>query len=885
MNFPPDWLKRFIKRFLDPYLFNSIYGDLLEDYNSNIKETSRFIAKVKFIKSLIGYFRHYHLLKFSSSKPKNSSMDIWKNYFISSIRNLTRNKQNTTISLIGLTVGFASAIAILQYAYYESTYDNFQKENVYRTTHTFTNASATTENASTFFAAKDAFLEEIPEIENATHYLSVNARVKIGEEIFQNTNSRATTPSFFKIFNFEILKGNVEDLDKPDVIFLSESEAIRYFGRTDVLSELIEIQGVFGQSWEASIAGIFKDIPHNSHMTVDLIIPVNKLISIAEQGNIFGSITFNEIRWRWLSFPTYVQLKYGAVKSSVVNKANKIISENRKIVNEQLNQEHSIWLQPVADIHTTSGILREPTPTNSKKIINFFVIIAMFILGIAWINYINISTARSVTRAKEVGMRKVLGSYKSQLRKQFLFEACLLNLVALFIAGVVLAPVAAYLEQIVNVNFFNGILSNVGLILSFFFMSIAGSFFAGLYPAFSLSNYQVLEVLKGKLKYTNKGRIIRRILVVTQFVFSIFLISALLIVQSQMKFMLNSNLGLNIEQTILVNSPTNLNGQENYSSNMSSFINQLDGIPGIKSTSVSSLAPGIINGWRSSSESRNGEVAGIFVHRALVDEHFINLYQIDLAAGRNLSKSFGSETNSIIINETAVQNLGLVNPEAALNKKLYFAGEEFEIVGIVKDFYQRGVQFAYEPIAFQLDTGLFGQYISVKINTKNINEVLSSIELEYKSIFPGSPYQSRFLDDVFNDQYESEARFRNLFTIFSVVALIIACLGLVGLASFIINQKLKEISVRKVLGAQTYSLFLLLNKEYFVISLISFLITVPLIMSLASYWLDNYENRINIHAGFYLIPLILIIGVVLLTTIGYTLKVINVNPAKTLKEE
>ncbi len=886
MSFPPKWIHRVFERIIDPYLFDSIYGDLLQDYNDQVRKHSRVKAQWYFVMNLIGYIRYSGLLKIVRPKQTHNSMDIWKNYFKSSIRNLVRNKRNTSISLIGLIVGFIASISILQYCLYESSYDDFHtNENLYRTTHTFTNSSATTENASTFFAAKDAFLEQIPEIENATHYFQTNIGIKKGTDVFPDINGIATDPAFFELFSYEIINGNPNDLNKPDVVLLSRSAADRYFGNDRIINERVEIQNVFGQTWEATVAAVYTDFPDNSHLSPEVIIPVQKLIDIAEEGTIFGNISFSEVRWRWLSFPTYIQLKDEADQQKVIRQANEIIAENREVVNAQLNQKHSIWLQPVQDIHITPGIAGEPRPTNDKEIINMFLLIAMAILAIAWINYINISTARSVTRSKEVGIRKVLGSHRSQLRNQFLLESFILNFIALSVTVILLAPISPVLEDVVAVNFFSTMLDKPVLPIAFLFMILFGSVLSGLYPAFQLSNYKVLEVLKGQLQFSSQGKQLRRVLVVVQFVFSITLIAALLIVQSQMSFMIDHKLGMNIDQTVLLNAPTNEFGVDNYTSNMRSLGNELKAVTGVDQVSISSIAPGIINGWRNSSESRNGEEAGIFVHRSIVDEHFFDLYSIPLLAGRHLSESHGNEQNSFILNQTAVENLGLGTPEEALNKKVYFAGEEFVVVGVVDDFYQRGVQIAYEPMTFQLDTGLFGNYISIRLGSENLSATLASIESAYKNIFPNSPYEARILDDVFKAQYDNEARFRNLFTIFSLVALVISCLGLVGLATHLVNQKLKEISIRKVLGARISNLFLLLNREYAVIAVLAFVISVPLIAFLAPIWLENYANHIDLHMGFYIVPLVIIGTIVLATTIAYTLRVVFVNPARILQEE
>ncbi len=885
MKQPPRWIEKLLRRFIDPSLYDEVHGDMLEDYHYNVKHGGITAAKWKFILSAAGYFRYMHLLRFNRSTHNSTSMDIWKNYFISSYRNLARNKRYTAISLLGLVVGFASAIAILQYAFYESSYDSFHGEPIFRLTHTFTNNSGVSEGASTLMAMKEALLSEVPEVNKVTHFLSTGGTVKVQEEIYSGENIVGAAPDFFDVFRFRILGGNAVELDNPDVIFISESTASKYFGPEDALNQVVEMQGIFGQTWDARVGGVFEDIPMNSHLRIDIIFSETKILTAFREGNFFGNITFQEIPWRLLGFPTYVILEPGASHEQVISKANELIAINREAINKELDQKHEVWLQPVSEIHTTPGIQSEMSPTNDRKVILLFTFIAIFILAIAWINYINMATARSVTRGKEVGVRKVLGSHRKQLRNQFLLEAFILNAFGLFLSLLLVIPAAPYLEEIVGVRFFHTMWTNSELIIFIIGVLFLGSFVSGIYPAFTLSNFDCLEVIKGKLKYSSKGVILRRILVVSQFVFSIFLIAALLIVQSQMNFMLNHNLGISIDRTFLVSASGGASEPDNYPSKMRALVNEFMEIPGVESVSVSSIVPGIVNQWRNSTERRTGEGAGLFIHRSIIDENFMDLYEIDIIAGRNVSKSFANDGQSLIVNETTRKRLGYNSPEDILNEKIYFAGLEYNVIGVVDDFYQRGAHFAYEPMSFQLDTTLTGGFISIKFNTGNLRDLLSGIEDKFKSAFPDAPYNGRFLDTIFQNQYTAEFRFRNLFTIFSTIALLIACLGLAGLSSYIINQKMKEISIRKVLGASGSNLFVLLNKEYLVISILAFLGAGPAIYFLSPVWLQNFENRINVHPGFYIVPLVIITSVVLLTTISYTLRAIHVNPSRMLKEE
>ena len=889
-NSPPRWLSQLLEKFIDPQLFNGIYGDLIEAYNNNLEISGKFVANWKFAFSTLGYFRYFNLLTFNSQGSGNNVI-ILLNYFKSSFRNLTHNKENTAISLIGLTVSFTAAIAIFQYTHFESSYDQFSPnhERVYRVSHNFKNASDLMKYAQTFFAAKDAFEEEIPEIEISTHLITTGGIIKRDEELFDGDIFTATTPEFFDLFKVKLLKGNAKDLLDPSVIMLSESIAQKYFGLVDPLGKSLEIQNVFQESWVVKVAGVYEDLPQNTHLTADIIIPIEKLSNILKEtmSTTFGPETpFHRIKWRLLMSQTYVQLFEDADVSTVTQKANTIVETNRREVNAKLNQEHSVWLQPIGSIHTTPGLRSEPTPTNDLKLIYLFNMIGILILSIAWINYINITTARAVTRAKEVGIRKILGSHKSQLRILFLLEALIINFTAFVTSFLLLRPVYPWVEDLVEVQFFTGSGYNLEIMGYMGLSVLIGSLLSGLYPAFVLSNYQPIQVLKGKLSYSSQGIRLRRILVVLQLVFSLFLISSLFIVQRQMDFMINHSLGMELKETILLNGPIVEVRDVPYANKMESLKNELKNIPGVQNVSISSMVPGIEGFWRASTEERNGEEAGIFLHRSLIDEDYIPLYGLEFLAGRNFDPSFGSDKNALIINELTAQNLGHSKPEDALNEKIYFSGNQtYTIIGVVNNFYQRGVQFSFEPRTFQLDTLRNGNYISIRFQSKELTKLNQQIETTYASIFPQSPFNSRFLDDIFQAQYDTERRFRNLFTSFTAVALVVACLGLIGLASYLLNQKSKEVSIRKVLGARTSSLFLTLNKEYLVISIISFIVTIPVIIYLMQQWLNNYANRVDFEPGMFIYPFLIILSVILLITLRYTFKVIGANPATVLRED
>ncbi len=885
MKSPPRWIVRWLEKRLDHRLFDEIYGDLLEDFHRNSTK-SHLKANWLFVLSASGYVRYQGLHKISST-PNSNAMSLWQNTFVSSIRNLKRNKLHTGISLLGLIIGFAAATAIFQYTLFERSYDSFHRnaDRKYRLTHTFENATSITENATTYLAVKEA-IAEVPEIRTSTHFLNIDASIRVDDNIFTNQDMIATNSDFFDVFDFNILSGQIDDLNKPNFVAISETTATTFFGSSqDIIGKQVEIQNLFGLSLNVSIGAIYQDIPENSHLRADFIFPLSQLLTIARNGNFFGNIQYSDLVWRWFGYPTYIEIGEGDSKDLVEQKINSIISRFREPYNAALNQKHSVWLQPIKAIHITPGVQSELKPNNDVAILQLFAAIGFFILLLAWTNHINISTARAMTRAKEVGVRKVLGSDKRQLQLQFLMESLLLNTGGFALAIGLLFILGPYIEGVVAIPFFGNLYQNYGLMTSLFAMVVVGSILSGLYPAISLSNFSLQDTLRGKLKHSRRGTTLRRILVIVQFSCTIFLVSALFTVQHQMSFMLSADLGANIDRTLLITGHSSAASSSTYRSRMSAFQNELKLLPGIEELSISSIVPGIRNGFRVSTEARNGEEAGLFVHRSSIDEEYFDFYDIELIAGRSFHSGQDIDGTTLIVNKKTTEELGFESPELALQQPVIFAGIEHKIIGVVEDFYQLGVQQAVEPISFTLDTAYAGNYISLRTSASNTSAIEQQVQSLFEHFFPDSPFTGRVMENVFMDQYNGEEQFRDLFSMFSIVALAIAILGLVGLSSYIVSQRMKEVSVRKVLGAHDLQLFVLLNREYLVLSAISFVIAIPAATILSSQWLDNYANHITLGPLHFVVPLIIVITSVFLTTLGYTIKLIRVNPATVLKQE
>ena len=882
MRKPPRIIPWLLKRLIEPKLYNGIYGDLLEEYHS--MQTSKWKANLLFFIKGISFLRFPILFK--SLNERNTTMNTWKNYFKTSYRSLLRNKLNTSINILGLVVSFTACMAILQYVRFEKSYDNAIDKSLFRVTHSMTSSAVVTQNATTFFGAKDNYINDISGIASATHIMNAGpSLVRIDDQPIRQENIIYASHEFFDVFEFPILEGTFFGSEDLNTVAISKSTANKWFPNSNAIGKTVEFDGLFGSGWKAEVVMVFDDLPKNSHIVSEVILPMSKLLSIADEQRFFGNFTFEQVRWLWLSFHTYLELESGVDPAQIAKEANEIMATNRRDRNALLNQEHEIRLQPISSIHTTAGIESEMKPVNDVQVLDLFKMVAICILLIGWINYINLSTAKSVNRGKEVGVRKVLGSDLLQLKTQFQLEALLVNVIAFIASIMLLYGLAPSLERLTQVDFFDTMLQDTTWILQGVLLLLLGSFLSGFYPAQVLASFKPADILKGKFKHSGKGVVLRRILVGIQFAFTMFLMSGLIVVHSQMSFMLGHDLGIAIDQTILIDAAPEAAPTEAYTGKMTALRNELLQLPGVNNVSIGSMAPGILNGWRISTEDSRSERSGVFLQRAIVDHDYFDLYDIESVAGRLFEKEYGSESSSAILNVNATQRLGFTNPDDAIGYDLVFGGENFKVVGVVNDFYQRGVQFALEPMVFNLDTALVGNFIAVKMSNGQLAGALAQFEQLYNDVFPRAPFESRIVENIYEAQYENEQRFRTLFSLFTGIASVVAILGLLGLASFLLNQRLKEICVRKVLGAQSTGLFLILNKEYIFINLIAFTLAIPIAIYFMQEWLAGFENRIDLSPLYFILPLVATVLIVVISTLGQTMQVIHTNPAKILKEE
>jgi putative ABC transport system permease protein len=504
---------------------------------------------------------------------------------------------------------------------------------------------------------------------------------------------------------------------------------------------------------------------------------------------------------------------------------------------------------------------------------------------IAWVNYVNLATARAINRAKEVGVRKAVGSQRAQLIKQFLLESALLNGLAVALALVLVVVTLPLFNELSGQQMTLSLLSSSRFWIALFGLLIVGIFFSGLYPAFVLSGFRPVVVLKGQMVNTRQGIALRKSLVVFQFAASLFLLVGTLAVFRQIQFMRAQTLGLNIDQTLVIKPPI-VGKDSTYMQQMKAFKEELQRQASIRSITASTSIPGEPVGWNAGGIRLKGtdESKGKQYRVIGVDYDYLKAYNLKLLAGRNFAKDFGTDPKAVIFNKMGLQQLGFNKPEEAIGKDIEFWGETYKLVGVVDNFHQQSLREAYEPLVLRLIPDVRG-FFSVKMAPNEASKTIATIQGAWNQFFPGNPFDYFFLDQHFADQYRADQRFGQVFGLFTALAILVACLGLFGLASFTTAQRTKEIGIRKVLGASVMEIVQMLYKEFAILILVAFVVATPLAWYAITQWIQSYAFRTDVHWWLFVLPFVAVLVIALLTVSFQSVKAALMNPVKSLRAE
>lgn len=804
-----------------------------------------------------------------------------KSYLKAAFRSFLKHKAFTLLNVAGLSLGIAASLLILQYVKYEKSYDAFHSkaENIYRVQYNgWQGGKLRFECAAAVPAVGPALKDNFPEVVRFTRLFPVSGVISYespdyGLVSFLEEKMQITDSSVFDIFDFKLLRGNKDDiLNGPSKAVISQRAAKKYFGENDPIGKTIAWNGTN----KFEVTGVFQDIPDNSHIKFDFMLSYQTLVKQAgEQA---------ETSWGWYDFNTYVLLKPGADVKELQSKWDDYLVKTRSVEWEKRNVKQEFILQPMSEIHLYANLLQESQPEERGDGDSVYALtfIALFVLLIAWVNYINLATAKSFDRANEVGVRKVMGAVRNQLMNQFLSESLLINLLSAVIAVAMVWmawPMFANLTgRAIPVSYI--MQPDFWLLLGGLFL--VGALLSGFYPALILSSFKPVAVLKGKVMRTSHGNILRQSLVVFQFVASVVLIIGLIVVYQQLSFMKNQNLGIDINQTLVIKGPGVTDST--YSEKVESFKAEVLHIAGIRNMTASTNVPGDEIFWASGIKRLvGGPENAISGYTVGIDHDYLKTFDLKLAAGRGFDKNFTNDTKSIILNRAMAEALDFDDPEEALGEKVV-QGDTFEIVGVLENYHQMSLKEAVSPLVFRY-TPDFSSFYAFKMENVNYKDVLASMEGPWKTFFPGNPMDYFFLDQFFNRQYERDRQFGQVFGIFTLLAIFVACLGLFGLASFMTMQRTKEIGIRKVLGSTVPNIVVLLSRGFIQLVLLANLIAWPLAWWIMDNWLQGFPYRININ------PLVFVaagVGVVVIAflSVGFqTLKAALINPAQTLKYE
>lgn len=797
-----------------------------------------------------------------------------KNLLKIAVRNILKDKTYSAINILGLTIGITCSMFLLMYILDELSYDRYHKnaDNIYRVVSNIKEP----DNAFTWAVAQIPLGEELrdnyPEVKNAVRFFgTARTQYKNGDKQFYEEDFFLADSTVFDMFTYAFIDGDAATaLDNPFSMVVTEKIAKKYFG---------DVESVVGQSLqnqqgeEFKITGLIKDVPLNSHFRFDALVSRNT------RPQLLGS-------WGNFGVATYILLPAGYDLSKMYASFDKIIKEKVNPIFEQYNLQVKYELQRITDIHLYSKIQDEAEEGGDISYIYIFGAIAVFMLIIACINYMNLATARSAGRAKEVGVRKVMGSQRLQLITQFITESVVLALIALVVSLLLIYALLPAFNNLSDKALPFSYVLQAPVLLSLLGVMVFVGVIGGSYPAFYLSGFSPVSVLKGKLAAKGGAVVFRKVLVVFQFAISVFMLISTLIVFDQLQYLRSKDLGFDRERVVRLN----LSGRE-LQQKATVLAERLKQSPGIAGVGMASSSPGKgIGKLLFKVEDNEGKMTDRGVDLFNADYDFVKSLGMEIVQGRDFSRDIVSDTlYAVLVNEAMVKRMAWTNP---LGKKFVLTGAgpngtdiEKRVVGVIRDYHQNSLYEVIEPLMVVLDKN--GRFMFVKTEEGDVRKSLAAMERAWKEIFPNNPFEFDFLDQDFNSQYKADEKRSQIFTLFSALTVTIACLGLLGLAAFTTEQRTKEIGVRKVIGASVQGLVVLVSKEFFLLVGIGMVLAFPAAWYVTDDWLQNFAYRIQLSGEWMtFVASAFLAFVITLVTVGYhVVRAASANPVKSLRDE
>jgi putative ABC transport system permease protein len=797
---------------------------------------------------------------------------MFKNLFKIAIRNILRDKTYSFINILGLTIGITCSMFLLMYILNELSYDRYHKnaDNIYR----IISHIKETDNEFTWSVAQIPMAEELrnnyPEVKNAVRIFGTGKELyKNGELQFYEDDFAYADSTVFDMFTYEFINGDMAtSLDNPFSIVLTESIAKKYFSSAaDAFGKSLQNEA----KEEFKVTGVIKDVPLNSHLRFDALISENT--RPGRQGS-----------WGNFGVFTYIHLPDGYDLSKMKASLDKIVKEKVDPIFEKYNIKINYELQQIPTIHLHSKIADEAEEGGDISTVYIFSAVATFMLIIACINYMNLATARSANRAKEVGIRKVMGSQRSQLILQFISESVVLALMSLLLSLILIYALLPLFNNLANKELPFSYVLQPAIIFSLLGIVIFVGVVGGSYPAFYLSGFNPVNVLKGKLAVRGGNALFRKALVIVQFSISIFMLISTLVVYDQLQFMRNKDLGFSKSQVIRIQ----LTNDDQYN-NAAVIAEKMRQNPLVASAGTSNSYPGQgIGKLLLQVDDNEGKLVerGVDLHSA--DYDYVKTLGMTIVQGRDFSREIVSDTTyAVLVNEAMVKRMSWTNP---LGKRFIFGfggpnPVEKQVVGVVKDYHQNSLYDVIEPMMIVLDRR--NNYVLVKTKEGDVRESLAAVEKTWKEVYPNYPFEYQFLDQDYDSQYKTDEQKSKIFTVFSGLTIIIACLGLLGLAAFTTEQRYKEIGVRKVIGASVKSLVVLVSREFVLLVLVGTMIAYPFAWYITKGWLQRFAYRIELKDEWstFVISALLAFVITMITIGFHVIRAASANPVKALRDE
>ncbi len=884
---PPKWMMRFFRWYCREDLADGVEGDLLEMYERNLQSVGRRKANWLYLWHVFTFFQPFAFKRRSHSSQLSNHSDMIRNYFLIATRTLKLNKVFTTINVLGLALGISAFTLMISFVLGEISFDQFHadKDRIHRITYSYEARGSETKVSRVPFPLKQRFLESYTEVETVVRFYQNRmdlTTLRYGDRTYTEEDIYFVDPEVFELFDFELEQGDeATALRETNSIVLTRKAAAKYFGDENPMGKILEFKE--GHNL-LTVTGILAEVPVNSHIQFDMLVPV-ELQRTRWKGAAVNKGYDLEEDWKWSGSWMYVKLKNSNAISSF---SNRLLEDGQDFFGRVTNKQvlYQFKTQPLTNIYFDKGLVSEIGLTGNQTQVYVFLIIAIAILVVACINFVNLSTARAARRAKEVGLRKVMGAFRPQLIGQFLAESILITGIATVIALVFVHLVLPFFNHFVGTEVVLPYAEQPVYLVFFLLEILLIGVLAGIYPAFYLSQFQPGRTLKGNYDSgRSKGFGLRKVLVITQFMVSNVLIIGILVIDTQLDFIKNKDLGFDKEQMVVLKHGSKLDSAY-----------QLFADRVVQHSAVESVNKGYVaghRGWvqsfRVNGESLNESKS---IGHKMVSYGFVDMYNLQVLSGRNFSREFKTDSSSaIMLNESAVKLFGWSLEEALGQRFSYIGGNDnrtrydLKVIGVLKDANFESLYEPVEPSVFQLYA--FGD-IAIKLNALNndrLLEALTYVESVWNDVSPQLPFEYNFLDQHLADQYKKDALLGDMIKYFGLLAIVIACLGLFGLAAYTVQRRTKEIGIRKVMGASVSSVLLMISRGFFFLIILSYAISIPLGYSLANQWLDSFTFHIT--TG----PLIFIwAGIIALLiafiAIGFQcLRAATLNPVETLKYE